>query len=337
MVGRGDLLSGLLGLCQSGSGSTVVLTGVAGSGKSRLLSELGSLAEADGALVLRGHAVAGGGAFRPVAEALIRVAPVVLSADERLAPFRWVLARILPTWPAGTTGGVHLVDPVVVLGEAVLELLRVIGADRACVLLLDDLHWADQDTLALLEYLVGGVTSLGVTVVAAARDDEVQPPGLSALRHHAAVSTVSLPGLSRADVVELARMCAAGDLAPDVEDYLVGSADGLPLWVEELFAGLVEAGLVVREGTLWRAVGPIPPGFPERWPSWWAAGCTPCGSRTLASCVLRPCLGRTSIGRCFPRSPAATRMQWLRGCVPGQGPGCCWWIRSRGRCAGGMP
>ena len=262
MVGRGDLLSGLLGLCQSGSGSTVVLTGVAGSGKSRLLSELGSLAEADGALVLRGHAVAGGGAFRPVAEALIRVAPVVLSADERLAPFRWVLARILPSWPAGTTGGVHLVDPVVVLGEAVLELLRVIGADRACVLLLDDLHWADQDTLALLEYLAGGVTSLGVTVVAAARDDEVQPPGLLALRHHSAVSTVSLPGLSRADVVELGRMCAGGDLAPDVEDYLVGAADGLPLLVEELFAGLVEAGLVVREGTRWRAAGPIPSRVP---------------------------------------------------------------------------
>jgi predicted ATPase len=61
------------------------------------------------------------------------------------------------------------VDPVVVLGEAVLELLRVVSAGRRCVLLLDDLHWADRDTLALLEYIAGALPGMAVTVLGGRR------------------------------------------------------------------------------------------------------------------------------------------------------------------------
>jgi hypothetical protein len=78
------------------------------------------------------------------------------AADERIALFRSVLARMLPAWPQGPAPSAHVVDPVVVMGEALLELLTVISGQRRCVLVLDDLHWADRDTLAVLEYLAGG-------------------------------------------------------------------------------------------------------------------------------------------------------------------------------------
>ena len=52
------------------------------------------------------------------------------------------------------------------MGEAVLALLRVLWADRRAVLVLDDAHWADRDTLALLEYLAG-VCTLAATIVVA--------------------------------------------------------------------------------------------------------------------------------------------------------------------------
>ena len=96
MVGRADELAGMLRVCRSGPGGVTLLTGDAGSGKTRLLGEACGQAGLAGAMVLRGHAVPAGGAFRPLVEALARAAPPRLAADERIAPLRSGLARVLP-------------------------------------------------------------------------------------------------------------------------------------------------------------------------------------------------------------------------------------------------
>ena len=196
-VGRASELGALVGLCRSGPGGVALLTGDAGSGKSRLLSEVAARTGPAGTVVMQGHAVPGGGAFRPLAEALVRVAPPDLAADDRLAPFRSVLARILPGWPTGLAAGSHVVDPVVVLGEAVLELLKVISQGRRCVVLLDDLQWADRDTLALLEYLAAALRGTTVRVLGAARGDEAQPGGLRVLVRHPDVRVVATATVDR--------------------------------------------------------------------------------------------------------------------------------------------
>ena len=120
LVGRSADIAALLEACHSGSGGVILVTGCAGSGKTALLEELTRRVTAAGAVAASGHAVPGGGPFRPVAEALIRIAPPSLADEQHVLPFRSVLARILPTWPSGPASGAHLVDPVVVLGEAVL-------------------------------------------------------------------------------------------------------------------------------------------------------------------------------------------------------------------------
>jgi len=256
-VGRASELSALVGLCRSGPGGVALLIGDAGSGKSRLLSEVAARTGSASTVVMQGHAVPGGGAFRPLAEALVRVASPDLAADDRLAPYRSVLARILPGWPTGLTAGSHVVDPVVVLGEAILELLKVITQGRRCVVLLDDLQWADRDTLALLEYLAAALRGTTVRVLGAARGDEAQPGGLRVLVRHPDVRVVRLPPLTAGDVGELARACAGARVGAEVEEFLVAAADGLPLLVEELFAGLVEARAVARDGERWSALGPL--------------------------------------------------------------------------------
>jgi len=243
--------------CRSGPGGVTLVTGDAGSGKTRLLGEASGRAALSGAMVLRGHAVPAGGAFRPLAEALARAAPARLAAEERIAPFRAVLARVLPSWPRGPAAGAHVVDPVVVMGEALLELLAAVSAGRRCVVVLDDLHWADRDTLAVLEYLAGGLAGLPVRVLAAARADEDQPEGLVVLRRHPSVQVIALAGLSSAEIAALARSAAGADLAPDVERFVVDAADGLPLLAEEVFAGLAEAGSVRCEDGCWRAAAPL--------------------------------------------------------------------------------
>jgi DNA-binding NarL/FixJ family response regulator len=255
-------LATLLDACHSAPGGVILLTGCAGSGKTTLLEELSRRVADAGASAAPGHAVPGGGPFRPVAEALVRVAPPTLANREGLSPFRSVLARILPTWPPGPSAGAHLVDPVVVLGEAVLALLRVLSTDKRTVLVLDDAHWADRDTLALLEYLAGGLREVPATIVVAARDDQAVPDALTALRRHVRVRTIVLGPLRPADVARLARRTVGGGLPSEAEEYVARVSEGVPLLVTELVTRLVEIGSLVRDGNAWRMTGALAGGAP---------------------------------------------------------------------------
>ncbi|MHA6781453.1 ATP-binding protein [Pseudonocardia saturnea] len=260
LVGRADELAALLATCDGAAGDVTLVTGVAGIGKTRLLDEVAARLTASDVPVLRGHAVAGGGPFRPLAQALVRAAPPALAADPRLEPHRAVLARLLPGWPAPGPEVPYLVDPVVVLAEAVRELLRVVAAGGRLAVLLDDMHWADPDTLAVLEYLGDGLADLPVHVVLAARDDEDAPAGLAALARTA--RRTPLLRLDDEHVGVLARRCGDGAVAEEVQEFLVAAVDGLPFLVEELFAGLVESGRIARDALGWHATGPLAPRVP---------------------------------------------------------------------------
>ena len=162
MVGRGnelDVLTRLLSAAKAGTGGTLLITGEAGIGKTRLLAEVTSLAEAENVFTLVGRSVVGSGPFRPLVEALLPAASSALADDDRLLPYRSVLGRLLPGWPDLAGSDARLVDPVVILGEAVLALVRAIAGPGAVVVALDDLHWADPDSFALLGYLAGRVTT----------------------------------------------------------------------------------------------------------------------------------------------------------------------------------
>ncbi|MDD7932994.1 ATP-binding protein [Actinomycetospora straminea] len=264
LIGRDDEVAALVAAALSGPGGVTLVAGEAGSGKTRLLDEVAVRATAAGARVLRGHAVPGGGPYRPLAEALAAVASPALADQPRLAPFRAVLARVLPAWTAGpaiTATAPYLVDPVLVLGEAVVELLGVIAGEGRAVVVLDDLHWADRDTLAVLEYLAGRLGG-GVRVLGSVRSDERPPEGFAPLRR-ARVPVVELGRLARDDAASLAGAVLGAALADDVRDHVVAAADGLPLLVEELATRLADAGAITRRDGHWRASGPLPVEVPE--------------------------------------------------------------------------
>ena len=133
--------------------------------------------------VLSGRATESGGAYRPLIEALLRGGADDLDPASGAGAVRAALGRLLPGWATGTADAPEPgVDPVLVLGEAVVRVLDAL-VGGPCLLVLEDLHWADADTLALLEYLADRLRDRPVLVAASARDDE---PGSAAVDRLAA-------------------------------------------------------------------------------------------------------------------------------------------------------
>ncbi len=260
LVGRDEetgQLQAALAAAGAGRGSTVFLTGEAGIGKSRLVRELARAAGARDLTVLTGRAVATGvpTPFRPFAEALVSaVRAGSLPASPELDPFRPALGRLVPEWrqPQGAAGD----ESLVFLGEAVLRLLRAVSADAGCLLVLEDLHWADRETLALLEYLADNLAGERVLCVGTLRGEEGDgPAGLaSALKARGSAAVLPLGRLDLAMVADMAEACVGAARLPDaVQSFVAARAEGIPFLVEEILAGLIGEGALTERDGGWHA------------------------------------------------------------------------------------
>ena len=236
---------------RSGTGGVVLITGEAGIGKSRLVREAALCAAEAGLTVLSGRAVPQGGAYRPLVDALLgQLRDATMSESPELRPFRSALSRLIPGWSGSEPATEPAVDSVVVLGEGLLRLLRRVGGDAGCVVVLDDLHWADADSLALLEFLAGAVGTSRILVVGAARTDERWAGDRLMLNED--VLALALDRLGRDDIVALisSRLGQEEAFSPGFADLIVARSEGVPLVVEELLAGLVESGALTPAGSV---------------------------------------------------------------------------------------
>ena len=182
LVGRDaeiQALESALAGALTGQGGCVVITGEAGIGKSRLLRELARLAADRKVLVAMGRAVpaSASAAYRPVTEALLQLLRRrPLPDDPSLASWLPHLSAVLPGavagGPAAGLGGG--VDSQAARGEAVVQLLRHLGPD-GLVVVLEDLHWADPDTVALLEYLADNAADQPVLFAVSLRTEPSSP------------------------------------------------------------------------------------------------------------------------------------------------------------------
>ena len=250
MCGRDDelrVLRDAFAQAADGHGGVVFITGEPGIGKSRLVRELTGHARGLGALTATGRAVPAGSGmpYRPLTEALLQLLrdrPLTAHAD--LDPWLPALRAILPALGQPdhgaaadnlTTAG--LASPVA-RAEAVIRLLRWFGAGTGTglVIALEDLHWADPDTLALLEYLADNLGGERVLCVATSRDQPETAASLARrLAGRRAARHLPLDRLDPDAVEHMVRSCVAG-----AGDELVlraqQAADGVPFLVEEVLA-----------------------------------------------------------------------------------------------------
>jgi DNA-binding CsgD family transcriptional regulator len=266
MIGRDDEVAAALGALErarAGRGGTTVLVGEAGIGKSRLEGEVAAQARELGMLVCAGRAVDGDpSAFRPLAEALQALARAHAPPGLPEA-YRAALGRLVPEWRPEGWGDADL--SLVLLGEAVLRLVGTLGAGRGLLLVLADLQWADEETLAVVEYLADNLAPEPVALVSSVRSGEPGPAlrlvHALAARHSASVR--ELGRLTDGEVERMARACLRGREVPEqVAEQLRTSAEGVPLLVEELLAAWVGSGALVRDGDGWsvrRSIVPVVP------------------------------------------------------------------------------
>jgi DNA-binding SARP family transcriptional activator/predicted ATPase len=244
-VGRRDELKRCVGTyreAMDGRATVLLVRGEAGIGKTRLVEQLGMLCTRQGHAVVRARAYPGEGrlAYAPIVDWL---RSDVLRAARRRLDDVWLaeLARLLPEVRAEHPD-VPSAEPLPAaeqrqrLFQALLRAIHASGGPP--VLVLDDLHWADRETLEFLHFLVRADPRAPLLLTVTARPEELaadHPASqlLTAFTSLGALAAVELGPLDRRQVAELAAGMAGGPLDAGRAAALYAATEGNPLFVVE--------------------------------------------------------------------------------------------------------
>ena len=241
MVGRADALRSLqcrLEGALHGQGALALISGVAGIGKTALALAFTAHAQQLGATTAIGRSYESG-------------------ARPPYAAWQNLIANLEA---AGVVEPVTLPDPFGAgpparsawqLMQAVVGALSAAAAVRPLVIALDDLQWADQETLDLLEVATRGVEKLPILVLATYRSDEVHrrhplSDSLPILHRDRRVEAIALSPLSLADVALLVE-ARLGPSSPELASFLRARSEGNPFFAIELLRDLAEQGRLLKD------------------------------------------------------------------------------------------
>ncbi len=263
LVGRDAELEELLSLLRGdherdvaalGRGGSVLLSGDAGVGKTRLLAEVRDRLADEGWRVVAGHCLDLGDSalpYLPFSEVLGRLAVELPEVVESVAGRHPTLARLQPGRRTlagdGRTGGTAETVDRSALFEAVRTLLEEAAADRPLLVVVEDAHWADQSTRDLLTFLFARERSAPTSLVASYRADDLHRR--HPLRRHVAewsrlsgVRRVALGPLGDDAVKRLVGELVPGGLSAAETGDIVDRAEGNAFFVEELASAAAEPG-----------------------------------------------------------------------------------------------
>jgi DNA-binding SARP family transcriptional activator/tetratricopeptide (TPR) repeat protein len=234
----------------AGRPGLVLVRGDAGVGKSRLVAELAETARLTGAVVASAQCFGAVGTGAAGAAGQLALAPV---ADWlRTAAVRAGTATLDPLWqaeverlvPTGKGRGEPSARDEAWLRHRFLEGLAraLLSAGRPTLLVLDNLQWCDQETLAFLTFLRGLAADAPLLVVATVRIDDIDDdPHLRRWVAQASsaglVTTLDLGPLDDADTAELARSVTGTSLTAADARVLQATTGGYPLYIVESARG----------------------------------------------------------------------------------------------------
>src|SRR2546428_5860176 len=237
LVGRDDPLAvwrSRVAALSQGTGGTVLIAGDAGIGKSRLLGE---------AVIGSARAVFYGACglseAPPPYEPFVTIVRSIIREPNGEAALQGVVPELLALAPETAASRQHTPDRDRLFG-AYLRLLRQYARARRTVLVVEDLHWADEATLAILQFLIAEAEPTPYLVVATYRSDELHRrhrirPFLAALARRPDVVTIALAPLPAGRALELLHALPTLKTASASElEAINHRAEGTPLFLEEL-------------------------------------------------------------------------------------------------------
>ncbi len=276
-----QMLRKALGELKKGSGQIVTVIGEAGVGKSRLISEIRNAS--DELTWLEGHCFAYSRAlsYGPFLDLLRRFAGIAdedgeiqvranlrarlgkfFPQDSRLyAIFAHLLSMRLESDEAGIIGKMTGESFRKELFAAMEKFFTGLAAEKPVVIVLEDLHWADQSSIELAGHLCSLTACAPVAMIALFRSREEASdnwgkfaPAIEGFRdRYSEISLLPLSGdLSRDLVGGLLNGTA---LPQKFYDLVIDKSEGNPFFVEELLRSLMERGILAREGAGWKITG----------------------------------------------------------------------------------
>jgi predicted ATPase len=254
--------------CAIGRRRTRSLAGEPGIGKTRLASHAALRAHAEGFAVCWGACSEDVAApYQPwieVCSQLIEHAPddvlaaYVASRGGEIGRLARGLARRVPDVPAPQSS-----DPETerfLLFKAVAELLLAVAGSRPLCVVLDDFHWADGQSVALLRHVTRAVEQGALMVIVVYRDSDLTKDHpltgvLADLRRSEGVDRIPLSGLGPVEVAELVAAAAGHELDADglaLAGGLATETGGNPFFVGEILRNLIESGAITFDETAGR-------------------------------------------------------------------------------------
>lgn len=259
---------------RGGAREAVLISGEPGIGKTALAAAVSSHAHAGGAIVLYGRCDEGAIVpYQPFVEGLrqyVSGAPLPLlraqlaSTGRELGRLLPDLRRRIPEFEEQDRPGRPGSAERYVLFDAVASLLVDASRDQPVLLVLDDLHWADEATLLLLRHLLNSSDPGSLLVIGTYRDTELGrthplSETLALLRRQQPVERIALVGLDGKEVAAMVTQVlgSEGNAPPSgLADRIAAETAGNPLFVREVVLHLAESGgaaaddapLVIPEG-----------------------------------------------------------------------------------------
>ncbi|MGZ4665276.1 MAG: helix-turn-helix transcriptional regulator [Frankiaceae bacterium] len=292
-VGRAAEMRGLhraLEEARRGQTVAVFVSGEAGVGKSRLISEFAAEIAGGGVIELTGTCLDVGedAPLWPVADVLGRLLRGRQSAAtiELLRPWWGQLKRLLPmlatpvsptptptptSWPASPAPPDALSGAanspaaaweasgerqhVSTLVEVLLQVVIALAGRRPVVLCLEDLQWADRSTRNLLVFLLANLSAEPVLVICSYRPDALGGTHplrklLPELRRNRRSRWVELRPLQRGDVDQLVAATLGGDARDQATELVWSRGEGHPLYTEEFLHALTHGDVTEVPQTL---------------------------------------------------------------------------------------
>ncbi len=265
LVGRDEEYGQLvrhLETASRGRGQLVIIDGEVGIGKTRLVQELLDRAEPDFHLLIgRCYESEMALPYQPLVEALrgylptldlsrIQVSSLWLREVSKLVP---ELSEVLPDLPNSVP--LNSDTERSRLFEGVVQFLVALSRQHPLVLFIDDLHWADQATLALLQYLARHITRERILFVGAYRTEDLNgllTNTMRSLKQEGLLSRITLRRLTLEEMTTLIREMAGMESGGEkFSRRIYQDTEGNPFFTSEVIRSLFEEGILYQDEHGW--------------------------------------------------------------------------------------